>query len=159
MKYYVALGSNIGNREDYLRTALKELEKIGDVKKVSSIYESEPFGFKNQSNFLNAVSIFEFNGEAIQLLKRLKSIEKDLGRKTEVHWGPRIIDLDIIDWEGDAIETDNLRIPHPQMGKRLFVLVPLAEIEPGYTDRNGQNVKDMINSCPYAYIYCYSEQW
>lgn len=159
MKYYIALGSNIGEREKYLREALKELKKIGTVIKVSSIYESEPFGFKNQLYFLNAVCILEFDGDAFQLLEKLKFLENKMGRKKNIHWGPRIIDLDIIDYEGEPFETEELAVPHPHMDERLFVLIPLAEIEPEYRERGGRSIKEMIESCTYAHIQCYSEQW
>ena len=159
LKYYIALGSNIGDRVKFLRAAIKEMVKIGVMEKKSAIYETEPIGFKDQLNYLNAVCILKLDDDAFLLLKRLKLIEKYLGRKKTIRWGPRIIDLDIIDWEGEAIEMENLAIPHPEMHKRNFVLIPLAEIEPGYKDRNGQSIKQMLEACPPGFIERFSEQW
>ena len=130
MKYYIGIGSNMGDRQNYLLSALNELTKIGVVEKKSAIYESEPFGYKNQQNFLNAVCAFNYKDSAPELLNQLKNIEKKIGRIEVVRWGPRIIDLDIIDRDGEKVETQYLKIPHPEMSNRNFVLIPLADIEP-----------------------------
>jgi 2-amino-4-hydroxy-6-hydroxymethyldihydropteridine diphosphokinase len=159
VKYYIGLGSNIGAREEYLISAINELSGIGVVENKSAIYESEPFGYKNQQNFLNAVCILHFDKDADILFGQLKEIEMNLGRTESVRWGPRIIDLDIIDRDGETVETDNLKIPHPQMNNRNFVLIPLADIEPGYKDRNGLGIKRMIEQCPSGFIQPYCKQW
>lgn len=159
MRYYIGLGSNIGEREKYLISAMNEMAKIGIIEKKSAIYESEPFGYKNQQNFLNAVCILNFNNNVSVLLNQLKEIEKSMGRKGVVRWGPRIIDLDIIDWNGEKIETDKLKVPHPEMYNRNFVLIPLADIEPDYKDRDGKSIKQILVNCPSGFIQQYSKQW
>lgn len=159
MKYYIALGSNLGDRLNFLKAAIEEMAKIGKIKRKSAIYESEPFGFKDQQNFLNAVCILICKYNAETVLGYLKDIENHLGRVKTVHWGPRKIDLDIIDLEGKEIEVKELIIPHPEMHKRNFVLIPLAEIEPEYKDRNGQSIDKMIDGCSGGFIQLYCEQW
>lgn len=159
MKYFIGLGSNIGDRIKYLVSAVNELAKIGVVEKKSTIYESEPFGYKNQQNFLNAVCILKSDAEVSVLLNQLKEIEMKMGRKDIVRWGPRIIDLDIIDWDGEKVESEGLKIPHPEMYNRNFVLIPLADIEPDYKDRDGHNIKQIIGNCPSGFIQPYSKQW
>jgi 2-amino-4-hydroxy-6-hydroxymethyldihydropteridine diphosphokinase len=149
----------MGKREKYLISAINEMAKIGVVEKKSAIYESEPYGYKNQQNFLNAVCIFNFNDNIFMLLEQLKKIEKNMGRKEVARWGPRIIDLDIIDWNGEKIETNELKIPHPEMYNRNFVLIPLADIEPEYKDRNGKSVKQILINCPSGFIQRYFKQW
>ncbi len=135
------------------------MEKIGIIEKKSAIYESEPCGFKNQQNFLNAVCILNFNDDVFVLLNQLKMIEKNMGRKRVVRWGPRIIDLDIIEWNGEKIETNKLKVPHPEMYNRNFVLIPLADIEPEYKDRNGKSIKQILANCPPGFIQKYRKQW
>jgi 2-amino-4-hydroxy-6-hydroxymethyldihydropteridine diphosphokinase len=159
LNYYIGLGSNIGDRIKYLVSAVNEMAKIGVVEKKSAIYESEPFGYKNQQNFLNAVCMLNSDDDASVLLNRLKEIEKIIGRTDSVRWGPRTIDLDIVDWDGTEIETENIKIPHPEMYNRNFVLIPLAEIEPEYKDRAGKSIKQIIDSCPSGFIKEYCEQW
>ena len=159
LKYYIALGSNLGDRLDFLKAAVKEVANIGVLVKKSTIYESEPFGFKDQQNYLNAVCVLKCEDDVLMLLRYLKDIEKRLGRKETIRWGPRNIDLDIIDWEGKEIKTKELTLPHPEMHNRNFVLIPLAEIEPEYKLRNGQSIKQILNDCPAGFIEPYSEQW
>ena len=159
LKYYIALGSNLGEREKFLKSAMDEIAKIGVIEKKSAIYESEPVGFRDQQKYLNALCTLIYDNDAFSLLKKLKLIEKDLGRKKTIHWGPRIIDLDIIDCDGEIIETESLIIPHPEMHNRNFVMIPLAEIESNYKDRNGQNIEQLLKACPSGFIELYSEQW
>lgn len=149
----------MGEREKYLISAVHEMAKIGVIEKKSAIYESEPYGYKNQQNFLNAVCVLNFNDDVFVLLNRLKRIEKNMGRKRIGRWGPRIIDLDIIDWNGEKIETYDLKVPHPDMYKRNFVLIPLADIEPKYKDRNGKSIKQILANCPPGFIQKYRKQW
>lgn len=159
MKYYIGLGSNLGEREKYLISALNEIARIGTIEKKSAIYESEPFGYKNQQNFLNAVCILKSDDDVTVLLNRLKDIEKKMGRIESARWGPRIIDLDIIDWSGEKVETEHLKIPHPEFYNRNFVLIPLADIEPDYKDRDGQSIEKILKKCPSGFIQPYSKQW
>ena len=125
---YLSLGSNIGNRENNLKLALKELSEILRIKKISSIYETEPLLYQKQDNFLNIVVEVSYFEEAESLLKNIKDIEKKMGRKATFRFGPRIIDIDIIFFNGKEINDENLTIPHKEWKNRLFVIAPLYEV-------------------------------
>jgi len=129
---YIGLGSNIGYKAENLKKAIDFLRtKEGlEVKKVSSYYETEPIGLKEQGWFLNAVVEVETSLSPEGLLRACQEIEDEMGRKRGVRWGPRIIDLDILLYGDSIIEKEELKIPHPLMHNRRFVLVPLVEISP-----------------------------
>jgi 2-amino-4-hydroxy-6-hydroxymethyldihydropteridine diphosphokinase len=130
-KVYLALGSNIGDRENNLREAVRRLEETGvQVKRVSSLYETEPLDYLDQPWFLNAVLEADTQLSASQLLATLRRIESLMGSKKLFAKGPRLIDLDILLYDDATIETPELQVPHPRMLQRNFVLVPLAEIAP-----------------------------
>lgn len=125
----LALGTNIGNKEQNLKTALEQLELHGIiVKQASKIYETEPLGPQNQDDYLNMAIDVETKLEPLELLQTLKKIEKNMGREKTIHWGPRIIDIDIIFYNDVVIESKELTIPHKEMHKRNFVLEPVIEI-------------------------------
>lgn len=129
---YVSLGSNLGDRLYHLRDAVQLLhddERI-NVIDVSSIYETDPVGYTDQGNFLNIVIKLNTAYEAEELLAKCMSVEQILGRKRMIRWGPRTVDLDILLYNQDNIETDDLSVPHPRMHERAFVIIPLLEIEP-----------------------------
>jgi len=127
---YLSLGSNVGDRENYLRDAIARLETQGRVVSVSSFYETEPVEFTGQAWFLNCAVALETSETPEQLMARLLHIEQEMGRQRIQKKGPRTIDLDILLF-GDAIlDSAGLIIPHPAMHKRRFVLEPLAEIAP-----------------------------
>ena len=130
-KFYLSLGSNLGDREKNLARAMEELEKLGvKILRRSSIYETEPVEIREQAWFLNRAIEAETTLQPQQLMSALLEIELQLGRRREIKYGPRIIDLDIL-LQGDTIvNSPQLTIPHPKMAKRRFVLVPLAEIVP-----------------------------
>ena len=125
---YLSLGSNVGNRENNLKLALKELSEILRIKKISSIYETEPLLYQKQDNFLNIVVEVSYFDEAESLLKNIKDIEKKMGRKATFRFGPRIIDIDIIFFNEKEINDENLTIPHKEWKNRLFVIAPLYEV-------------------------------
>lgn len=128
---YLALGSNIGAREHNLREAIALLAGAGvRVKRVSSFYETEPVDYLDQAWFLNAVLRGETDLRAGELLRALRALELQMGSKKAFAKGPRLIDLDILLYGDDTIDTPELRVPHPRMLQRNFVLVPLAELEP-----------------------------
>lgn len=127
---YVSLGSNMGGREENLRTAVERLRELGEVKAVSSIYETEPIEYTAQPWFLNAAVALETEFMPRQLMSRLLAIEQDMGRRRTVAKGPRVIDLDVLLFGHAVIETPQLTVPHPAMHERRFVLEPLAEIAP-----------------------------
>lgn len=125
---YLSLGSNVGDRETNLRDAIGRLEIFGRVRRVSSIYETEPVEFADQSWFLNCVVELETALTASELLDRLLGIERTMGRERRVKKGPRNIDIDILLFGDTVIESRTLRVPHPAMHRRRFVLEPLTEI-------------------------------
>ncbi|WOV87657.1 2-amino-4-hydroxy-6-hydroxymethyldihydropteridine diphosphokinase [Sporosarcina oncorhynchi] len=130
---YLSIGSNIDDRLHHLTEAVRALhghEEI-EVINVSSIYETVPVGFTDQADFLNLVVCLKTNLNAHQLLKVCQEVENELGRVRKVRWGPRTVDLDILLYNHDNVESENLIVPHPRMMERAFVLVPLLEIAPG----------------------------
>jgi 2-amino-4-hydroxy-6-hydroxymethyldihydropteridine diphosphokinase len=131
-KVYLGLGSNIGDREENLEKSLKLLNLKVTIVNVSSLYETEPLGYQNQPNFLNAACRGLTNLDPFELLHFVKGIEKDLGRVLSFRYAPRPADIDILFYEGRVIETKELVIPHPQIEERIFVLIPLAEIAPQF---------------------------
>jgi len=128
---YLALGSNIGDREMNLREAVRLLSESGiHIITISSIYETEPVDYLDQPWFLNAVLEATTKLAPSQLLATLRNIESQMGSKKAFAKGPRLIDLDILLYDNAAIDTADLQIPHPRMLQRNFVLAPLAEIAP-----------------------------
>jgi 2-amino-4-hydroxy-6-hydroxymethyldihydropteridine diphosphokinase len=128
---YLSLGSNLGDRAKNLRAAINELPHVGvAVKKVSSFYETEPVDFHEQPWFLNCVVEAETHFDAMTLLRALREIETKMGSKKLFAKGPRLIDMDILLYGSETIDTPELQVPHPRMHLRRFVLVPLAEIAP-----------------------------
>lgn len=127
---YLSLGSNIGDREQNLRSAIERLAQLGEVTAVSSFYETEPVEYTAQPWFLNAAVALDTDLMPKQLLSRLLAIEQTMGRKRTITKGPRVIDLDILLFGKSIVDTSGLIIPHPSMHERRFVLEPLAEIAP-----------------------------
>jgi 2-amino-4-hydroxy-6-hydroxymethyldihydropteridine diphosphokinase len=129
---FIGLGSNLGDREDNLRRAIELLRQKMKLVKVSSFYESEPMYVKDQPGFVNCVAKFETDLTPKELLEYLHEIERKLGRQKSVRYGPRTIDLDIVFYGNEVVEEGDLKIPHPMIQERRFVLVPLVEIDPDY---------------------------
>ena len=127
---YLSLGSNLGDREKHLRDAIQRLEAVGRVRSVSSIYETEPVEFTDQPVFLNCAIALETSSTPTQLMQQLLEMERAMGRQRLQKKGPRTIDLDILLFGDEAVNTAGLTIPHPAMQQRRFVLEPLAEIAP-----------------------------
>ena len=132
MKAFIGLGSNRGEREAMIREALEALAALPQTEllRASSLYDTEPVGDVDQPNFLNAVAQLDTDLPPRQLLWNLLLIEKRLGRERTRPWGPRTIDLDLLLSGDEVIEDDDLRVPHPEMIRRAFVLVPLVELDP-----------------------------
>src|SRR5260221_9670956 len=129
MNVYLSLGSNIGDREENLRTAIDELPHVGvAIRRVSSFYETEPVDLREQPWFLNCVVEAETHFDAFMLLRALREIETKMGSKKLVAKGPRLVDMDIILYGSETIDAPELQVPHPRMHQRRFVLVPLVEI-------------------------------
>ena len=130
---FLSLGSNVGDREKNLRGAIAALPDLGvQVKKVSSIYETEPVDLLEQPWFLNCVVEGETAVPPVALLRELRALEKRTGSKKLVASGPRLIDLDILVYGGQTIDSPELQVPHARMHLRRFVLAPLAEIAPEF---------------------------
>jgi 2-amino-4-hydroxy-6-hydroxymethyldihydropteridine diphosphokinase len=128
---FIGIGSNLGNREQNCTSAIKLLIENGlKVTKMSRKYETQPWGVENQPMFINMAIKAETVLEPLNLLTMLKDIESRLGRKPDIRWGPRIIDLDILLYDDIVIKTPELEIPHPGISERVFVLKPLSEIAP-----------------------------
>ena len=127
---YIGLGSNMGFKRRNIETAIDNIENIPgvDLVKKSSLYETDPWGKTDQDKFLNQVIMIETALGADELLDYLLEIEIKMGRQRLEKWGPRVIDLDILLYGNQVIQTDRLRVPHPHMRERLFVLIPLQEI-------------------------------
>src|SRR5260370_40179039 len=128
---YLSLGSNVGERKENLRAAIRAL-RDADVRvtRVSSFYETEPVDFLEQAWFLNCAVEGETEVPALELLRALRGIELRMGSKKLVVKGPRLIDMDILLYRSETIDTPELQVPHPRMHLRRFVLAPLAEIAP-----------------------------
>ena len=128
----LSIGTNIGNRKQNIKNAIKALDEIGRVTTISPIYSSEPWGFESENGFYNIALILETSLSPLELLKETQRIEKELGRtnKTTTAYTDRIIDIDIIDYDNQIIDTDTLTLPHKLMHKRNFVLYPLTDIAP-----------------------------
>ncbi len=128
---YLGLGSNIKDKRKNLESALDELEKVFSISSVSSLYESKPWGYIKQDNFYNAVVLLKVDIEPLKLFSILKGIESKFGRKKEIKWGPRVLDIDLLLYNNEVIDMPNLKIPHPFISERAFVLLPLLELSPG----------------------------
>ena len=130
MRAVVALGSNIGEPRENLNLAIALLREATEVVAVSSYYQTKPVGYLDQPDFLNAVCLIESELPAMDLLKMLHGIEKTMGRERSIQWGPRTIDLDLIQYGALLSNAEELKIPHPRAHERKFVLEPWLEIEP-----------------------------
>jgi len=150
-RLFIGMGSNLGDRLASLRSALTRLRDTDclSVVRCSSVYETEPVGKKDQGPFLNAVVECASGCEPRNLLSVLREIERQSGRQERGKWEPRELDLDILFYGDLVLTTDVLRIPHPQVPHRRFVLEPLAEIAPGFPDPlRGTRISDMLRACP-----------
>jgi 2-amino-4-hydroxy-6-hydroxymethyldihydropteridine diphosphokinase len=130
MKAVVALGANLENPREAVELAIALLREATDVKKVSSLYETKPVGGPEQDNYINAVCVIDSDLPALDLLALLNGIEKSMGRVRIEKWGPRIIDLDLIQYGNILSSSEELELPHPRAFERKFVLEPWYEIEP-----------------------------
>jgi 2-amino-4-hydroxy-6-hydroxymethyldihydropteridine diphosphokinase len=130
MKAVVALGANLEEPRKAIELAIELLKQAADVTAVSSMYETEPVGGPEQENYINAVLILESELPAADLLSLLHVIETSMGRVRDVRWGPRVIDLDLIQYGTLLSESEELTLPHPRAHERRFVLEPWHEIEP-----------------------------
>lgn len=150
IKVYIALGSNISPRHQHLKNAVNDLSQLENVEVIasSSVYETEPVGFTDQNDFLNMVVEVNTTLSAEQLLEKCQEIEQGLGRKRIVRWGPRTIDLDILLYNHENIETEHLIVPHPRMHERAFVLIPLIQLNDQVKLPSGKSLKAKLDQLP-----------
>ncbi len=149
-RVFIGLGSNLGDRSQFLMRAVEEIQRLeGTVlKKSSSAYDTEPVGIKAQPLFLNMVIEVDSVLPPGELLQKLKHIERSLGRKGSEHWGPREIDLDLLYYGGEIMNDDELKLPHPEIANRRFVLVPMKEIAADFVDPlHKRTIADLLLSC------------
>ncbi|MCK4846554.1 MAG: 2-amino-4-hydroxy-6-hydroxymethyldihydropteridine diphosphokinase [Deltaproteobacteria bacterium] len=148
-RVFIAVGSNIGDGLKNCRQAVDRVRRLTKVSAVSSYYKTKPWGgdsIEAQADFINGVIEIETELTAEELLKALKAIEVDMGRVKAAHWGPRVIDLDIIFYGNEIIDEDDLKVPHPYMHERGFVLVPLMDIAPEMIHpKNGKSVRELLD--------------
>ena len=149
-RIYLSLGSNLGDRAANLKKAIQALPEVGvTVLRSSSIYETEPVDFLEQPWFLNCVIEGETSNEPRRLLEGLQAIEGKLGSRKLVPRGPRIIDLDILFYDGAVIHESGMEIPHPRLEQRRFVLIPLAELVSEFRHpASGATAKEMLAATP-----------
>mgnify|MGYP001095101200 CR=1 FL=1 len=127
---YLSLGSNLGDRQSNLEAVRSALPPDIVIRECSSIYETEPWGYLDQPDFLNQILLAETKLSARELLAFIKDLEKSIGRVPNFRFGPRLVDIDIIFYGNQIIQEPDLKVPHPRFSKRAFVLVPLVEISP-----------------------------
>lgn len=152
---YIALGSNMGDKENYLRSAVEAIGRSEDcrVGKVSPFIRTKPYGGVEQEEFLNGCMEVQTLLTPRELLGLLQGIEKQAGRERKIHWGPRTLDLDIIFYGREIVEEEELQIPHPEMQKRDFVLIPLREIAPCLRHPvTGKTVGEMAEELTQHYV-------
>ena len=144
---YLGLGSNLGDRRQNLIAALGNLAPRVRVEAVSSLYETDPVGPRDQQDFYNAVCRASTSLEPRQLLAHVKQVERDVGRTDGPRWGPRVIDIDILLYGGVTVDQPELQVPHREMANRAFVLVPLAELAARTTHPNaGGTIAELLSS-------------
>ena len=130
----IGLGSSQGDKKQYLQSACEEMKKLGEHFRVSSFVETTPWGGVAQNTFLNAVAVFETELNPFELLEKLQHIEKKYGRVRSQKWDDRTLDLDILYYGDEEINTKKLTIPHPLIEERDFVKIPLEEVLPSFLD-------------------------
>ena len=146
MKAIVSLGANIGDPKANLDLAVALLREATDVIAVSSYLQTKPVGGPEQPDYLNAVAIVESELPAKDLLAVLNGIETAMGRTREIHWGPRVIDLDLVQYGGLLVSDEKLTLPHPRAHERRFVLAPWFEIEPEAILLTHGRISDLLNT-------------
>ena len=149
MTSYIGLGSNLGDREGFLRRALELLrvEPEIDVTAVSSVRETDPVGLVDQPRFLNAVARVETDLAPRELLDRMLAAERELGRRRDgPRFGPRTVDLDLLLYGDEEIDEPGLIVPHPRLAERRFVLEPLHELDPGLVVPGRGRVSDLLSA-------------
>lgn len=147
---YIGIGSNLGNSESHANNAFEAIGSLEDTRvlKKSSLYASKPMGPQDQPDYINAVCLIETTLKPHSLLKQLQRIELECGRERKGdRWGPRTLDLDILLYGSQQIDTADLIIPHYGMAEREFVMVPLFEIAPTMVMKDGKPIANWVANC------------
>ena len=143
---FLGIGGNLGDRRATMRRAVAEIRAVVDDVRVSSLYETAAWGVTDQPSFLNAVVRGSTELSPLELLDAMQSIENQLGRVRTQHWGPRTMDIDILLYGSDVIDVPRLKVPHPYMAQRGFVLRPLADLAAGLTLPDGSLVGELLTT-------------
>lgn len=156
---YLGLGSNLGDREGYLNSAIHQLDfhKEIEVTKTSKVYETDPFGYEDQGMFLNMVVEVKTSLSPRALLKYCNHIESNLLRQRDVKWGPRTIDVDILTYEDYTSDEEILTLPHPGVTQRAFVLLPLKDVVEADFSINEKNIDEMISDVDQSSVRLYKD--
>lgn len=147
---YLSLGSNLGQREQHLKKALVLIQsRVGTLESSSRVYESEPWGYSSSKRFFNCCVLLRTTLAPIELMKHLLNIEKEMGRSREGKgYSDRVIDIDLLFYGDSCLNLPGLRVPHPSMADRRFVLAPLAEIAANLIHpENGKSIREMLEEC------------
>jgi 2-amino-4-hydroxy-6-hydroxymethyldihydropteridine diphosphokinase len=150
-RIYFLLGGNIGNREELLSEAIRKMtNNLGECVQASAIYETEPWGFTHEQNFLNQVVVFDSKLPALDILDKTQAIEKELGRvRKTTQYCERTIDIDILFYGDESIENERLSVPHPRIQERSFALYPLEELVPDFIHPIlKKSIKQLKDECP-----------
>ncbi len=150
-RVYFLLGGNIGDREELLSEAIRKMtNQLGKYVQASALYETEPWGFTHEQNFLNQVVVFDSELPALDILDKTQTIEKELGRvRKTTQFCERTIDIDILFYGDECIENERLSVPHPRIQERSFALYPLEELIPDFIHPIlKKSIKQLKNECP-----------
>lgn len=150
VKAVIGLGSNLGDSKRHLMNAVKELNRYDGIRvtDISSLYLTKPVGPQDQNYFINAVAVIDTGYSARDLLDVLHQVENSHHRRRIRHWGERTLDLDILFFGNEVIDTEDLQVPHPEIVNRAFVIIPLLEIDSSYAMPDGRYLRDMIPGLP-----------
>jgi 2-amino-4-hydroxy-6-hydroxymethyldihydropteridine diphosphokinase len=155
---YLSLGSNLGDRLGVLAAIQEALPPEVEICQVSSVYQTEPWGYRDQPDFLNQVLKARTSLDPLDLLDHVKSIERSLGRQPALRFGPRTADIDILFYGDQVLHEDQLTIPHPRLRERAFVLVPLLEISPDLVvPGSGESISDLLQDLDTSGVEPYQE--
>lgn len=158
-KVYMGLGSNMGDPGENLIKAVKKLEESVRILKVSSIYKTEPVGVKDQPWFLNCVVMGETDLKPDELFLKIKEIEREIGRIETCRWGPRVVDIDILFYDKINYDKEGLKIPHPHLRERAFVIIPLIEIDSGLVYPGGRLLKEYLAGIEDSQVILFEKDW
>ncbi|UOF91845.1 2-amino-4-hydroxy-6-hydroxymethyldihydropteridine diphosphokinase [Fodinisporobacter ferrooxydans] len=148
VRCYLGLGSNMGDRLLHLKTAVKLLDAVSGIQCISRsrIYETDPVGYLEQDQFLNAVVCVRTTRKPFELLELILQIEKQMGRERLIHWGPRTIDIDILTYGNMTLLSEQLVLPHPRLHERAFVLLPFMDLDKQWVHPNmNQSIQELWN--------------